>query len=60
MVFIIPHGLVARIPGSHPGGLGSIPDEGGIFFPFYDKIFTLNLSIIYRKYFVKYSSKMFE
>ena len=60
MIFIIPHGLVARIPGSHPGGLGSIPGVGGMFFSFYDKIFTLNLPRIYRQYFVKYSSKMFE
>ena len=60
MIFIIPHGLVARIPGSHPGGPGSIPGVGGMFFSFYDKIFTLNLSRIYKQYFVKYSSKMFE
>ena len=51
---------MARIPGFHPGGLGSIPGVGGMFFLFYDKIFTLNLSRIYKQYFVKYSSKMFE
>ena len=60
MDFVIPHGLVARIPGSHPGGPGSIPGVGGMFFSIYDKIFTLNLSRIYKQYFVKYSSKMFE
>ena len=26
----VPHGLVARIPGSHPGGPGSIPGVGNI------------------------------
>ena len=51
---------MARIPGFHPGGPGSIPGVGGMFFSFYDKIFTLNLSRIYRQYFVKYLSKMFE
>ena len=27
----VPHGLVARIPGSHPGGPGSIPGVGNTF-----------------------------
>ena len=27
----IPYGLVARIPGFHPGGSGSIPGMGNIF-----------------------------
>ena len=35
LIFIIPHGLVARIPGFHPGGPGSIPGVGGqLFFLF--------------------------
>ena len=28
----LPHGLVVRIPGSHPGGPGSIPGVGKFFF----------------------------
>ena len=60
MVFIIPHGLVARIPGFHPGGPGSIPGMGDMFFLFYDKTSTINLCRIYRQQFVKKSSKMFE
>ena len=32
----IPHGLMARIPGSHPGGPGSIPGVGNIFIPFFN------------------------
>ena len=31
----IPYGLVARIPGFHPGGSGSIPGMGKIFFFLY-------------------------
>ena len=30
----IRYGLVARIPGSHPGGSGSIPGTGKFFFNF--------------------------
>ena len=30
--FYIPYGLVARIPGAHPGGSGSIPGTAIVFF----------------------------
>ncbi len=29
------HGLVVRISGSHPGGPGSIPGVGNLFFTFF-------------------------
>ena len=29
----IPYGLVVRIPGFHPGGPGSIPGVGTLFYP---------------------------
>ena len=31
-IMVIPFGLVVRIPGSHPGGPGSIPGMGKFFF----------------------------
>ena len=34
MLTPIPRGLMARIPGFHPGGPGSIPGVGVIFFSF--------------------------
>ena len=32
MILKIPHGLMARIPGFHPGGPGSIPGVGELRF----------------------------
>ena len=37
----IPHGLMARIPGFHPGGPGSIPGVGEPFFVIFFFFFKL-------------------
>ena len=45
MIFIsIPRGLMARIPGFHPGGPGSIPGVGDIFF-------HVHIGILKKKFF---------
>ena len=33
LIYILRYGLVVRIPGSHPGGPGSIPGNGNFFLP---------------------------
>lgn len=43
---VIRYGLVARIPGSHPGGSGSIPGTGKFFFiSIFSKIALNHISI---------------
>ena len=49
----IPSGLVVRIPGFHPGSLGSTPDMGSNLLSFVGKISTFNLSRNYKLDFVK-------
>ena len=41
-------GLMAKIPGIHPAGLGSIYSMEGFFFTFNDKSLTVDLSRIYK------------
>ena len=48
----IPRGLMARIPGFHPGGPGSIPGVGENFFAFHSNISKLVL-LLFTTYFFK-------
>ena len=46
----IPHGLMVRIPGFHPGGPGSIPGVGSyrLDIPFVEIKFSLKLRVLNR------------
>ena len=41
---VVPFGPVVRIPGFHPGGPGSIPGMGTVFFAFYFKASVMGIS----------------